>query len=110
MPRAYNGWPAQPGPETYISSSGAVNGMRTIHLFYAGSSEECRETRAVLEHVVDREDDVLLVAHDVETEAGRRRAVDGNISTVPTTVVDGTRVIRGVPHSPEQVLGDGSGR
>lgn len=80
--------------------------MRVIQLFYASSSEACQRTLSLLEELMEREDDIVLMSHDVDTEAGEEKARELEITTVPTTVVDGTRIIRGVPHSPEQVLDD----
>ncbi|MDY6770122.1 MAG: hypothetical protein SVU88_04060 [Candidatus Nanohaloarchaea archaeon] len=81
--------------------------MRVLQLFYSSDSEACRRTLRMLEELVEREDEELvLVANDVGTEEGRMKAQEFEISTVPTTVVDGDRIIRGVPQSPEQVLED----
>ncbi len=51
-----------------------------------------------------QDDEIVLMAHDVGTEEGRETAQEFEVSTVPTTIVDGNRIIRGVPQSPEQVL------
>lgn len=83
-----------------------MGSMRIIQFFHSSSSDACRQTQHVLERVVEQEDDIMLVTHDVDTTAGEEKARELEISTVPTTIVDGQRVIRGVPHSPEQVLGD----
>lgn len=81
--------------------------MRVLQLFYSSDSEACTRTLRMLEDLVERqEDDILLMAHDVGTEEGRQKAQEFEVSTVPTTIVDGNRIIRGVPQSPEQVLED----
>ncbi len=77
-----------------------------MQVFYSDDSEACHRALRVLEQVVEVEEDVVMVAHDIDTEEGRRRADQFSISTVPTTIVDGNRVIKGVPQSPGQVLGD----
>ncbi len=79
--------------------------MRVLQLFYAADSEACMRTLRMLEDLVERhDDDVVLMAHDVGTEEGRAKAQEFEVSTVPTTIVDGDRIIRGVPQSKEQVL------
>lgn len=78
--------------------------MRVLQLFYSSDSEACARTLRMLEDLVDRHEDIALVAHDVGTTQGREKAQELEISTVPTTIVDGNRIIRGVPQSPEQVL------
>lgn len=80
--------------------------MRLLQLFYSADSEACQRTLRMLEELVEREDDLMLIAHDIDTEEGRKRADRFEISTVPTTIVDGDRIIRGVPQSPDQVLGE----
>lgn len=79
--------------------------MRVIQLFYAEDSEACMRTLRMLEELVERkEEEIVLVARDIGTEEGRKKAEEFEVSTVPTTIVDGDRIIRGVPQSPEQVL------
>ncbi|MDY6773625.1 MAG: hypothetical protein SVS85_00365 [Candidatus Nanohaloarchaea archaeon] len=81
--------------------------MRILQLFYDAESEACLRTLRMLEDLVDRkEEEIVLMAHDVGTEEGRQKASEFEVSTVPTTIVDGDRIIRGVPQSPEQVLED----
>lgn len=80
--------------------------MRLVQFFYTHDSEACQRAKHVLEQLVADEDDIVLVAHDITTEAGQEQAEQFDISTVPTTIVDGSRVIRGVPQSAGQVLGD----
>ncbi len=81
--------------------------MRVLQLFYASDSEACVRTLHMLEDLVERhEEEIVLMAHDVGTEEGRMKAQEFEVSTVPTTIVDGDRIIRGVPQSEEQVLED----
>ncbi|MFB6265464.1 MAG: thioredoxin family protein [Candidatus Nanohaloarchaea archaeon] len=78
--------------------------MHVLQVFYVDGNEACERTLHILERVVEEEEDVVMVAHDVSTEEGSRRAEEFEVSTVPTTIVDGDRVIRGVPASKEQVI------
>ncbi len=80
--------------------------MRLLQFFYTPDSDACQRAKHVLEELVSEEDDIVLVAHDITTEAGQVQAEQFEISTVPTTIVDGNRVIRGVPQGTGQVLGD----
>lgn len=80
--------------------------MRVVQFFYTDDSEPCRNALRMLEDLVEQEDDLLLLAHDISTERGREAAERFDISTVPTTIVDGDRIIRGVPQSPAQILGE----
>ncbi|MDY6776673.1 MAG: thioredoxin family protein [Candidatus Nanohaloarchaea archaeon] len=78
--------------------------MHVLQVFYVENSEACQRTLRILEKAVEQEEETAMVAHDVTKEEGQRRAEEFDINTVPTTVVDGDRVIRGVPQSPEQVI------
>ncbi|MCJ7479031.1 MAG: hypothetical protein MUP63_02525 [Candidatus Nanohaloarchaeota archaeon QJJ-7] len=81
--------------------------MQVLQLFYSSDSEACMRTLRMLEDLVEQKDeDIVLMAHDVGTEEGREKAREFDVSTVPTTIVDGDRIIRGVPQSQEQVLED----
>ncbi len=81
--------------------------MHLIEFFYAEGSDECLETLDLLEQTVNEHDDIILVSYNVEEEAGLDKAQERDISSVPTMIVDGHRVIRGVPHDPSQIFGDG---
>lgn len=80
--------------------------MHLIEFFYAEGSDECLETLDLLEQTVEDNDDVILISYNVETEEGLTKARERDISSVPTMIVDGHRVIRGVPHDPGQIFGD----
>ncbi len=84
--------------------------MHLIEFFYADGSDECLETLDLLEQTVDENDDVIMIAYDVEKEEGLKKARELDISSVPTMIVDGHRIIRGVPHDQEQIFGDGQGQ
>lgn len=95
-------------PDIYlrISSEFLDRQMHLIELFYAEGSDECIETLDLLEQTVDENDDVIMIAYDVETEEGLKKARELDISSVPTMIVDGHRIIRGVPHDQAQIFGD----
>lgn len=80
--------------------------MHLIEFFYADGSDECMETMSVLEKTVEQHDDVVLISYDVESDEGLEKARELDVASVPTIIVDGQRVIRGVPHDPEQIFGD----
>lgn len=80
--------------------------MHVIEFFYADDSEECMETLDLLEQSVESEDDIVLISYDIDSAEGMHQARERDITSVPTIIVDGNRVIRGVPHDPEQIFGD----
>lgn len=78
--------------------------MRLLRLFYSSDDEACGEVLEMLQYLAEQRDDILFYAFDVTTEAGMRQAQEHGVQDVPTTIVDGDRIIKGVPHSPDQVL------
>lgn len=80
--------------------------MRLIEFFYAEGSEECLQTLELLDQTVEDNDDIVLIAYDVETVEGREQARTRDVGSVPTMIVDGRRIIRGVPHDQSQIFGE----
>lgn len=80
--------------------------MHLIEFFYTQDSDACMETLDLLEETVEEYDDVVVISYDVESDEGLEKIKDREITSVPTMIVDGHRVIRGVPHDTEQIFGD----
>jgi hypothetical protein len=78
--------------------------MDVLECFYKPQHRESSQTLSMLQHVLSRYEDIILVANNVETAAGKRRAHAHQITAVPTTVVNREHVIEGVPYSFEDVL------
>lgn len=80
------------------------DGIHRVELFYKEGSTICLDAKTMVMELVEKRDDVLLTMYNIKSRRGFQRAQALGISTVPTTLVNGHRIIRGPPESVEQIL------
>lgn len=80
--------------------------MHVVEFFYTQDSWECEEAQRLLDRALEARDDIILLSYDVDTDAGWERAESMAITALPTMIVDGNRIIQGVPDQPHHLFDD----
>lgn len=78
--------------------------MQVVECFFKPGHKGSAETLDMLQNAVKTREDIVFIASNVDTGAGRRRAEAHGVATAPTTVVNGQHVIEGVPYNMEELL------
>jgi len=77
--------------------------MHLLELIHAGGDDASRKTRKLLERVVNERDDVVLICTDATSEAGKKKTTEIDLTTIPAIIIDRQKIIKGVPHSTDQI-------
>lgn len=88
-----------------------VQPLMKITVFYQKHSAPCREVMKLVRGLLESRDNVVITFLDVNSDRGGDEAERLDVDIVPTTVVErsnqsGARIVRGVPDTVEQLLGE----
>lgn len=78
--------------------------MHIIECFYSSQVRSSLKVLEMLNQLVEDRDDILLKCSDIETDAGIKNATRFEVAGIPTMIIDGESVIKGVPESTNQIL------
>ena len=78
--------------------------MNFIELFYSDQALSCKKVHSMLQKISERREDIVLMTKNVEFDEVEKEANKRDIPGVPTTIINGKTIIRGVPNSENQIL------
>lgn len=77
--------------------------MNLIEFFYSDKVPSCLKVHEMLKKIAKEKEEVLLLTKNIEFDEIKREARKRSIPGVPTIIINGKSVIRGIPSSRNQI-------